>query len=317
MVELKSFAKINLGLEIVGKREDGYHDLRTIFQAIDFYDSIEIVENRSKKINLSGSDPSIEWDEKNTILKALRKLYKLYDLEQGFDIHVTKRIPPGSGLGGGSSNAAVVMLYLVEYFHLPVSFEELVGIAAGVGADVPFFLIGGTVLAEGIGEKMTVLEDIEEKRLDLVIPPFLVSTKLVFSQFLLTRGLRNSTINTFISSKKINALENNLETITFKLFPGVGLIKKRMSELPGYECVLMSGSGSSVFGVYENSTQSTSETGKSRETILENEFPGSRVILTKTIGRENYKGCIGAWPSGKASVFGADTRRFESSRPSY
>jgi 4-diphosphocytidyl-2-C-methyl-D-erythritol kinase len=318
MIELKSFAKINLGLEITGKRPDGYHNLKTIFQTINFFDTIEIKENNTGKINLSGSDPSIEWNNHNTIFKAFDSLYKKFNLHQGFDIFVKKNIPPGSGLGGGSSNAAVTLLFLINYFDLDIPAEELIRIAAEIGADVPFFLIGGTVLAEGIGEKMTPMDDIKEKFVDIVIPPVSVSTKLIFSHFNLTSITRTSKINTFINSKSINILENNLENVTFELFPEVGIIKKKMRKL-GYELVLMSGSGSSIYGMVDAPKKQELSAWKKENRLSRviNDFPGSIPVSTHTIGRKNYWKSIGASPSGKASVFGADTRRFESSRPSY
>lgn len=316
MIRLYSFAKINLGLEIVGKRADGYHNLKTLFQTIDFFDILEITENTLGKIRLSGDDPTIEWDERNTIYKAARLIYQNYPVRQGFDIHVRKNIPAGSGLGGGSSNAAVVLLFLKRYFALSISEAELIALAASIGADVPFFLYGGTVLAEGIGEKMMPQTDefFRESFVDLVIPHVNVSTKLIFSKFLLTSDARNSKINIFINSKKENVLENDLEQVTCELFPEVGIIKEKMSvSATAYELVLMSGSGSSVFGLHRSRCCDL----MSQKQELSRVFPGSSVVATRTLNRAQYLEWIGASPSGKASVFGADTRRFESSRPCF
>lgn len=319
MIELQSFAKINLGLEIIDKRSDGYHNLRTIFQTVDFFDTIRITENKTGKINLSGTDPTIAWDEHNTISKAFRILYTNFNLHQGFDVVVDKHIPAGSGLGGGSSNAAVILLFLIDRFNLSLTPDERIAIAATIGADVPFFLIGGTALAEGIGERIIPMADMDEKSIDIVIPPISVSTRVIFSHYTLTSGSRKSKINTFINSKTIEILENNLEKTTFELFPGVGIIKDRMN-IFGYELVLMSGSGSSVYGVRTPHASETAMPESKRESEcsgLKEAFPDNRVIRTRTIGREHYLNRIGASPSGKALVFGAGTRRFESSRPSY
>ncbi len=320
MFEVKSFAKINLGLEILGKRDDGYHNLKTIFQTIDLCDIIEIEENQSGDIHLSGDDPIVDWDNRktNTIFKAVEAIYKNYNVRQGFDILVKKRIPPGSGLGGGSSNAAMILLFLEHYFQLDIDPEDFIELAAGIGADVPFFFIGGTVLAQGIGEKMTPLQDAKEKHVDIVIPPITVSTGLIFSHFNLTSKPRKSKIDIFIKSKNARILENHLEEVTCELFPEVGMIKNKMSIL-GYELVLMSGSGSAVYGmagleeVHAAKSQSRSRQRFSR---LRDSFPGARIAMARTVGRQNYLKGIGASPSGKASVFGADIRRFESSRPS-
>lgn len=318
---LKSFAKINLGLEITGKREDGYHTLKTIFQTINLCDKITIFENSTGKIVIRGDDTSIEWDNPgtNTILKAISIIYENYGLSQGFNIFVQKRIPAGSGLAGGSSNAAVMLLFLANYFNLPLSLEEMIPIAARIGADVPFFLVGGTVLAEGIGEEMILLDDdfFPSKWIDIVIPPALVSTRLIFSHFSLTSGPITSKIDTFIKSKNPGILENNLEKVTFGIFPEVGKIKTQMNTI-GYELVMMSGSGSSVYGMEDMSAAGTKQLNyHQRESRLLTHFPGCRTIVCKLIGRQEYFASIGASPSGKASVFGSDIRRFKSSRPSF
>lgn len=247
MIELKSFAKINLGLEILGKRPDGYHNLKTVFQTIDLFDTIQIEETRSGEIHLTGDKPTIQWNEHNTIRRALDAVYKKYNLRQGFDITVKKRIPPGSGLGGGSSNAAVMLLFLNDHFKLNLTLEELIDMGAKIGADVPFFLVGGTALAEGIGEQLTPLEDFQEKQVDIVIPTVNVSTRLIFSQFNLTSKPINSKIDTFVKSKNYTVLENHLETVTFNLFPEVEAIKEKMKKM-AYDLVLMSGSGSALYG---------------------------------------------------------------------
>ena len=316
MYELKSYAKINLGLEIIGKRSNGYHNLKTIFQTVDFFDTIHIKENTSGEIRLKGDDSSIEWDERNTIVKAFEKIYGNYSVKGGFDIFVEKHIPSGAGLGGGSINAAVILLFLERFFNLSIPANDMNEMAVQIGADVPFFLTGGTALAEGIGEKITPLEDIEEFDCDIVIPGIKVITKHIFSNFILTSTPIISKIDTFINSGKKKILVNNLEKATFELFPEVEIVKNKMKKF-GYELVLMSGSGSSVYGITDKKDSSAIETDRlNRYSVLSNEFSGSRVVITRTIDRNSYRKNIGASPSGKASVFGADTRRFESSRPS-
>ena len=203
----------------------------------------------------------------------------------------------------------MILLFLKGYFKLDLPLAALIRLGAGIGADVPFFLVGGTVLGEGIGEKLTALPDLGKKRVDLVIPPVKVPTGLIFSRFNLTSKPIKSKIDTFVTSKNLKILENNLEKITFELFPGVGMIKEKMQSL-GYELVLMSGSGSAVYGIPARVRQ------QGAFPVLSGCFPGFRVLLSKSIDRQRYLEGIGAWPSGKASVFGADMRRFESSRPS-
>lgn len=312
MTQLKSFAKINLGLEILGKRPDGYHNLKTVFQTIDLFDTLRVTENenRSGAIHLTGDEPSIEWNEHNTIRRALDAVYEQYNLRQGFDISVKKRIPPGSGLGGGSSNAAVMLLFLNDYFKLNLTLEELIDIGMKIGADVPFFLVGGTALAEGIGEKLTPLEDSEEKRVDIVIPTVHVSTRLIFSHFNLTSKPINSKITIFVKSKNYTILENHLEKVTFELFPEVGVIKDKMKK-SAYNLVSMSGSGSAVYGI-----AGRQEPGEDLYS-LKSRFPNANVFVSGTIGRKQYFNRIGASPSGKASVFGADTTEVRILPPQY
>lgn len=302
MIELRSFAKINLGLEITGKRADGYHTLRTIFQTIDLSDALRLQEKPLPRITLKGSDSRVAWDDSNTIARACRLIYENYPLRSGFDITVSKNIPPGSGLGGGSGNAAVMMLFLNRYFNLNIPFAQLNEMAAGLGADVPFFLLGGTALGEGIGESLTPMTEIESRPIALFIPPQRVSTALIFSRWRLTKALFPSKIELFLRRSDFSVLENELENITFDLFPEIREIKKKMLR-GGCDLVQMTGSGSAVFGIGP----------AEKMAALPQTLPG--VILTRTITRKNYQERIGVWPSGKASAFGAEIRRFESYRP--
>lgn len=305
MIELKSFAKINLGLEIVGKREDGYHNLKTIFQTITLFDTLKIRENLTGTIHVTCDDNSVKCDETNTICRAFAAFYKNFSVRQGFDVSVEKKIPPGSGLAGGSSNAAVILLFLNEYFKPGIKLEDLIKIASEIGADVPFFLMGGTVLAEGIGDEMTYLDDLEEMPIGIVVPDIKVATGLIFSKLNLTSKPFKSKIDTFVKSKDFSILENNLEKITFKLFPEVRLIKEKMINSMGCKVALMSGSGSAVYCITEEQDISG----------LKNLFPKYTTFAVKTISGQNYLNSIGASPSGKAPVFGAGIRRFESFRP--
>ena len=302
MIALRSFAKINLGLEITGRRADGYHTLRTIFQTIDLSDRLELRETRTPRIRLHGSDPRIPWDDSNIVARACRLVYGNFALRRGFDITVRKNIPPGAGLGGGSGNAAVMLLFLDRYFSLDIPAAQMHEMATSLGADVPFFLRGGTALGEGIGEMVTPLPTFRHRAIALYMPATPVSTALVFSRFRLTKAPFPSKIQLFLRKGDFSILQNDLEKVTFGLFPEIGGIKEKMSR-GGCSFVQMTGSGSAVFGI-----------GPKRAlTALPGILPGT--ILTRTIARKFYQENIGVSPSGKASAFGADIRRFESSRP--
>ncbi len=302
MIALRSFAKINLGLEVTGRRPDGYHTLRTVFQTIDLSDKLELRETRSARIRLFGDDKRVPWDGRNTIARACRLVYANYPLRRGFDITVRKNIPPGSGLGGGSGNAAVMLLFLNQHFGLNITLAQLLEMAAGLGADVPFFLIGGTALGAGIGERLTLLPGTRPRPVALFIPLRQVSTALVFSRLRLTKPRFPSKIELFLRRSDFSILENDLENATFELFPEIREIKGKMMQ-GGCDLVQMTGSGSAVFAIGP----------RGRLDALRRSLPG--MILTRTIARKYYQEKIGVWPSGKASAFGAEIRRFESSRP--
>lgn len=301
MITLRSYAKINLGLEILNKRLDGYHNLRTIFQTIDWFDSIHIEANTLSKIRLTGNHPSIEWGETNLIYKAFQSFFKEFKQQQGFNVSVEKQIPPGSGLGGGSSNAAVILIFLKNYFGLTIEQYDLITLAAELGADVPFFLLGGTVLGEGKGEHLTQLNDIQQFNLGVCCPQIIVSTKDIFNQNL-TKSQNQSKIKFFLEDNKVLLLENELEKVTFRLYPELERIKEEMKK-SNVLFVSMSGSGSALYCIAESD-----ELNKMKHTL-------PNFYVTRSLDQSTYKKNIGASPSGKAPVFGAGTRRFESFRP--
>ncbi len=301
-MEFRSYAKINLGLEITGKRDDGYHELKTIFQTISLFDLIKIEENTESRINLSGDKKDISWDSSNTIMKAFELMYKKYKLAKGFDVKVSKKIPAGSGLGGGSSNAAVIMMFIKDYFDLDISIDDMISLGITIGADVPFFFSGGTMIGEGIGEILTPAVTPDKGSVAVLMPGFHISTIDIFSRFNLTKSPLKSKIDSFLGSGDISTLKNELEFTTFKIFPELERIKIKMESL-GLDKVLMSGTGSSLF-CFPTGTQ---------KTALLSVFPD--IFIGELLDKQNYQNNIGAWPSGKASVFGADIRRFESSRP--
>ncbi len=302
MIRLRSHAKINLGLEITGRRPDGYHTLRTVFQTLALHDDLELREIAQARLRLSGSDPRVPWDGRNTMARAYRLLAENWRLRRGFTVRVRKRIPPGAGLGGGSGNAAVMLRFLDRHFGLGIPLAQLHDLAAVLGADVPFFLLGGTALGEGIGDELTPLPALRPRAVALHLPAAAVSTALVFSRLRLTNAVFPSKIQLFLRKGDFSILRNDLERVTFELFPRIREIKEKMAQAGG-GFVQMTGSGAAVFAIGHGR----------RLSALARRLPGT--LLTRFIGPIQYQESIGVWPSGKASAFGAEIRRFESSRP--
>ena len=302
---LRSFAKINLGLEILGKRRDGFHELKTIFQTIRLHDTLTLTPTAGRRLHIEGNDPSVDWQGDNTIRLAFDTFGAAFNLRPGFHIRVEKKIPPGSGLGGGSSNAAVILMFLARYYRRELSLNRLIRLGETIGADVPFFFIGGTALGRGKGEKLFEIRDLGERTIGLYIPDIRVSTEKIFSRFSLTSDRFPSKIDSFLKNKKLAVLENHLESVTFNLFPELRMIKEKIEM--NFNCpVWMSGSGSALYTIAPRKDLSR----------LQTVFPG--LLVTRLLNRKNYhRKWIGVSPSGKASVFGADIRGFKSSHPSF
>ena len=251
---LPSFAKINLHLQVVGKRSDGYHDICTVFQTVSLHDNINFAP--SERVTLTCDIATIPVDEVNLIVRAARALQTRFGIRRGAKIDLNKRIPAPGGLGGGSSNAAVALLGLVKLWNLRICSADLQKLAAEIGADVPFFLCGGTALGLGIGSDLFPLSDFDAKYLLIVTPDVPVSTCEVFS------GLKADSLTTEASNRILQicrfeaesrdlhraSLRNDLEKVTFEKYPEVEEVKKTLVQL-GARHALMTGSGASVFGI--------------------------------------------------------------------
>jgi len=281
MKKVKSLAKINLGLEIVGKLQDGYHELRTIFQTIDFYDILEFRSLASKDIILEGNDSSIAWDESNLIFKAALLLKEYGQIQQGIAIKVKKQIPPGKGLGGGSSNAAVTLSTLNQIWGAHLERGDLIELSKKLGADVPYFLEGGLCLGLGRGDTIIPLMDLKPHYCLVVLPPFSISTACIYHQIplSLTSEGKESKINKFLENRKISFLSNDLEEIIFALYSRLRKIK-RLIQSQGCELSLVSGSGSAVFGLFEDR-----KAAKAACQELKRHYT---TYLVKTITRDRY-----------------------------
>jgi 4-diphosphocytidyl-2-C-methyl-D-erythritol kinase len=280
-MRIKSFAKINLGLEVVGKREDDYHELRTLFQTINFYDVLQFREARRNRIFLEGTDETISWKEDNLIFKAALLLKKKFHVSKGIEIRVTKNIPPGKGLGGGSSNAAVTLYVLNKIWDLRMGKKALMDLGSNLGADVPFFFEGGLCLGLGRGDDIAPLSDLASLPCLLILPPFSIQTVHIYGHFQssLTSQNKDSKIIKFLDIRELSSLENRLEKTVFRLYPQLKAIKS-LFRSNGAELSLVSGTGSAVFGLF-------SEKKKAEEVLrkLKSEHTST---LVETLSRERY-----------------------------
>jgi 4-diphosphocytidyl-2-C-methyl-D-erythritol kinase len=256
-LEINSYAKINWTLDIIFKREDGYHELRTIYQTVSLRDQLRITETISA-IEIICDDSRVPCDETNLAFKAALLLREVTGTSKGARIEIEKRIPVAAGLGGGSSNAAATLLGLVKLWHVEIEDRELIRIAASLGSDVPFFLIGGTALGVGRGEEVYPIEQARCDGLLLVNPGFAVSTRDAYEKLsrLTTSEAANIIPFTLLAAKGIRELplvaRNDLETPVLAAYPEIAEVKRRLLSL-GARHALMSGSGATVFGVFDNS----------------------------------------------------------------
>jgi 4-diphosphocytidyl-2-C-methyl-D-erythritol kinase len=247
-------AKINLRLEVLRKRDDGYHEIRGIFQKINLADEIEISLTHGTGITLSCSDPELPAGKENLAFKAADLILSQTKRKTGIKITIDKKIPLSSGLGGGSSNAASVLIALNQMLGLNLPLGQIMEMGKRLGADVPFFLFGKTALATGIGEKLQEMFIKPRLFLVLVNPGIPISTAFAYQR--LNRELTkrtNNTINIFTKIEELNdlipLLSNDFEEVIFPLYPEIKEIKGRLI-LEGARGSLMSGSGSTVFGIF-------------------------------------------------------------------
>jgi len=252
-IEIKSPAKINLGLRVLRKRKDGYHEIETILQMISLYDDILIRES-DKEIKVFCDDETLK-GRRNLAYTAAKVIKEKSKRKSGVDIFIKKNIPVGSGLGGGSSNAASVILGLNRLWELDYSKERLMEIAKFLGSDVPFFINGPVAIARGRGEIINPIKKVEKMHLILVIPPQPISTEWAYKNLnlKLTSIPSGSTLYRLNLSKINNIqdyLHNDLEEVVKERLPDISEIKKKLISL-GSKGVAMSGSGSSVYGIFE------------------------------------------------------------------
>ncbi len=251
-MNLLSPAKINLFLQITGKRQNGYHDLFTLMCCINLYDTVSLSFG-AKHTTVSCNDPEVPEDETNLAVKAANLFFKAIHKNEGVKIGLEKQIPVAAGLGGGSSNAAAVLLGLNRYYGQPLPQNKLMSIGLLIGADVPFFIFRKPAIASGIGEKLEAYEGLKPFQILLVCPKFAVSTKEVYKNLNLELTKCNKKLNyTFFKKKMFDIkkhLCNDFEEVTASRCPDVNKAKKALLS-HGAIGALMSGSGPAVFGIF-------------------------------------------------------------------
>lgn len=279
-----AYAKINLGLEVLYRREDGYHEIRTLFQTINFHDDLEFCLIPESDIQLEGDDPTVPWDKSNLIFKAVELLQRRFKPKTGVKIKVKKRIPAGAGLGGGSSNAAVTLLALNHLWNLSLDLPVLTELASLLGADVAYFLNGGLCLGEGRGDKISPLRELPPFPCVIAWPNYPISTAEIYGHYdehpALTKGSQPSRIKEFLERRRLRLLVNELEATVFELYPGLREIK---DFLLAEEALIsaVSGTGSAVFGLFLEREKA--------EKALASLSSRIKAILTETVPRESYR----------------------------
>lgn len=251
-------AKVNLAIDVLHRREDGYHQLAMIAQSISLADRL-VFTSRDRGISLSCSDPDLDSGEGNLVLRAARALHQLQPAgsRRGADIHLEKRIPVEAGLGGGSSDAAATLLALNRLWGLGLSLQILSEIGFSLGADIPFCMQGGTALVEGVGEKVTPLPPFPSLPLVLVKPPFGLSTAQVYRSLSLDGGLQRPDLPSLMAGISRGVAEDTFPFMVNVLEEGTGnrrgeiLSLKEELQAAGARKALMSGSGSVVFGFFQ------------------------------------------------------------------
>ena len=273
-IELKALAKINLGLDVLGKRENGYHDVRMIMQSIYLYDEVKIEKKDTPEIEVVSNLNFLPTGEDNIAYKAARLLQEEFKISDGVKITLKKHIPVAAGLAGGSSNAAAVLFGMNRMFRLGLSQKSLMERGVKLGADVPYCIMRGTVLAEGIGEELHKLPAMPKCTVLIAKPPVSVSTKTVYEALDSKEITEHPDIDGIIEGlerqdlKKIaGCMGNVLEDVTIPMHPVIDEIKQVMKDC-GALGAMMSGSGPTVFGLFESRAEARDAQRRIREKAL-------------------------------------------------
>lgn len=257
-ISLKALAKINLGLDVVRRREDGYHEVRMIMQTIHLYDKLEIAKTKESGISIKSNLSYVPTNENNLVYKAGKLLMDEFGITEGVSVDLNKRIPVAAGMAGGSTDAAAMLYGMNRIFELGLSQKELMERGVKIGADVPYCLMRGTALAEGIGEKLTQLPPMVKCPILIAKPQISVSTKFVYENLKLNEQTIHPDIDQLVADIKNKDLQaiaghmgNVLETVTIPAYPIIADIKNQMLK-DGAINSMMSGSGPTVFGLFDD-----------------------------------------------------------------
>ncbi len=257
-IELNAYAKVNLGLDVLRRREDGYHELRMIMQTVDLYDTLTLEKTTEMGIVLTCNIEGLPCDERNLVYKSAKLMFEEYKLPGGIRIHLEKRIPMAAGMAGGSTDAAAVFNGINELYNLGLAKKRLCELGVRIGADVPYCIVGGTALSEGIGEVLTMLPNVPDCVVLIAKPDFDVSTKYVFENLHANSLTYHPDIDAMADAIRdgdlqgvVKVMDNVLETVTEAKYTEITNIKNVMKE-HGAMRAMMSGSGPTVFGLYEN-----------------------------------------------------------------
>ena len=269
-ISVKALAKINLGLDVIRRREDGYHEVCMVMQTIHLYDRLDIVKNTSGNITMETNISFLPTNENNLVYKAAKLLCDEFDIKDGIHVNLQKRIPVAAGMAGGSTDAAAVLYGVNKIFDLGLSTQELMDRGVKIGADVPYCIMRGTALAEGIGEKLSPLPPMVKCPVLIAKPGINVSTKFVYENLKLNEHTVHPDMQKLIADikeKDLNKIArdmgNVLENVTIPAYPVIAEMKEHMME-HGAVGAMMSGSGPTVFGLFddENTAQAAFEAMK-------------------------------------------------------
>lgn len=312
-LRIPAFAKINLGLELLGPRPDGYTEITTLYQTVGLCDVLRLrLRGSAAGIKLRVLGDAVPADRRNLVSRALALARRRFGIRPGVEVEVEKNIPVGRGLGGGSSDAAAALVGLLRLAGRRVELAELLGLGARLGADVPFFFIGGRALGVGRGDEVYALEDLPRRYCVLVCPPWPISTRQAYAWVYpegvrrgtrrLTRRRRRARMSGFsrasVTAKYAWGMGNDFEAVVFPRYPELARIKRRLAAA-GAELAALTGSGSTVFGLFQQRARAVRAAGRLAPPAagLGGGAPesGKAVYLAETLSRGQYARATALW----------------------